>query len=55
MSKKELENMREVLLAYHKYLEGFNDPTIFNVPIEWIDNFLVYVINQNKDDRTRIK
>jgi hypothetical protein len=37
---KELKHIREVLLAYHKYLEGFNDPTIYNVPIEWIDNFL---------------
>ena len=50
MSKEELKHIREVLLAYHKYLEGFNDPTIYNVPIEWIDNFLVHVKNQNKED-----
>jgi hypothetical protein len=40
--------IRAILIEYHKYLESFNDPTIFNVPIEWIDDFLINVINKDE-------
>ena len=54
MSEKELEDMRVVLLAYHEYLEGFNDFTIYNASESMIDDYLAFIkkdyINQNKDE-----
>ncbi len=31
---------RELLLAYHKHLDSFNDPTIYNAPEQMIDDYL---------------
>jgi hypothetical protein len=41
--------IRAVLLEYHKYLDGFNDPTIYNASESMIDDFLDN-LKQNKDD-----
>jgi hypothetical protein len=41
--------LREVLLEYHRYLDGFNDPTIYNASESMIDDFLA-VIEQNKNN-----
>jgi len=53
-NKEELEDMRVVLLAYHEYLEGFNDFTIYNASESMIDDYLAFIkkdyINQNKDE-----
>ena len=31
---------RELLLAYHKHLDSFNDPTIYNASESMIDDYL---------------
>ena len=31
---------RELLLAYHKHLDSFNDPTIYNASENMIDDYL---------------
>ena len=35
-----INDMRELILAYHNYLESFNDPTIYNAPIEIVNDFI---------------
>ena len=35
-----VSQQRELLLAYHKHLDGFNDPTIYNASEEMIDDYL---------------
>jgi len=41
--------IRAVLLEYHKYLDGFNDPTIYNASESMIDDFWDN-LKQNKDE-----
>ncbi len=31
---------RELLLAYHKYLDSLNDPTVYNASESMIDDYL---------------
>mgnify|MGYP003627832543 CR=1 FL=1 len=36
----DVSNQREPLLAYHKHLDSFNDPTIYNASESLIDDYL---------------
>ena len=36
----DVSQQREPLLAYHKHLDSFNDPTIYNASESMIDNYL---------------
>ena len=35
-----VSQQREQLLAYHKHLDSFNDPTIYNATEDMIDDYL---------------
>ena len=35
-----VSQQRELLLAYHKHLDSFNDPTTYNASEEMIDDYL---------------
>ena len=35
-----VSKQRELLLAYHKHLDSFNDPTIYNASENMIDDYL---------------
>jgi len=35
-----VSQQRELLLAYHKHLDSFNDPTIYNASESMIDDYL---------------
>ena len=35
-----VSQQRELLLAYHKHLDSFNDPTIYNAAEGMIDDYL---------------
>ena len=35
-----VSQQREPLLAYHKHLDSFNDPTIYNASESMIDDYL---------------
>jgi len=35
-----VSQQRELLLAYHKHLDSFNDPTIYNASETMIDDYL---------------
>jgi hypothetical protein len=35
-----VSQQRKPLLAYHKYLDSFNDPTIYNATESMIDDYL---------------
>ncbi len=35
---------REQLLAYHKHLDSFNDPTIYNATEDMIDDYLANIV-----------
>jgi hypothetical protein len=35
-----VSNRRELLLAYHKHLDSFNDPSIYNATENMIDDYL---------------
>ena len=39
-SIQSVSQQRELLLAYHKHLDSFNDPTIYNASEEMIDDYL---------------
>lgn len=36
----DVSQQREPLLAYHKHLDSFNDPTIYNASESMIDDYL---------------
>ena len=36
----DVSQQRELLLAYHKHLDSFNDPTIYNASESMIDDYL---------------
>ena len=35
-----VSQQRELLLAYHKHLDSFNDPTVYNASESMIDDYL---------------
>ena len=35
-----VSQQRELLLAYHKYLDSLNDPTVYNASESMIDDYL---------------
>ena len=40
LSLHNVSQQREPLLAYHKHLDSFNDPTIYNASESMIDDYL---------------
>ena len=40
LSLSGVSQQRELLLAYHKHLDSFNDPTIYNASESMIDDYL---------------